>query len=184
MAKIILVILAFSFSGCAFYQKDFISKIYLEGKNYPGGDEGQFYIDNDPLIRISFSCYKRTRLAETVFPLIPIPSFNTLKPHGSVSGQRFTMGLEYDESIDITSSTLSASVIIQDKIHPLVLGGVEQISTIIPRFRYRYMSNLKCGDIQGGSLHIRLNEKKEREYGIYFKEEVNREVRYHLLFVT
>jgi len=86
MEKIILLILASSLSGCAFYQKDYISKVYLDGKSYPGGD--------------------------------------------------------------------------------------------------RYRSSLKCGDIHEGTLHIKLNEKKVREYRVEFKEGAKREVRFHLMFVT
>jgi hypothetical protein len=184
MKLVVILALVLSTSGCAFYQKDYVSKIYLDGKNYPGGDEGQFYIDNEPLIRMSFGCYKTTQLTATVFPLIPLPGFNEAEPHTTIAENYFYMVLEYDESSEVAPSTLTANITIADKTHALMLLETEQVSTIIPRYRYNYGADLSCGDIQAGTLNIGLHDNKEREYKIEFREDVERQVRYHLMFVT
>lgn len=161
-----------------------MSKIYLEGKNYPGGDEGQFYIHNDPLIRVNFGCYKKTQLSSSVFPLIPIPSFSEIEPHDSMANQHFSMELRYEKSPEVTPATLEARVALQNGEQILILAESEKVLSIFPMYRYKYISELKCGDIRNGTLYIKLNERTDRTYRIEFKEDVKRQVKYHLELTT
>jgi len=152
MEKLIILNLVFLLNGCAFYQKEYVSDIEIKGKSYPGGDEGSFYIDNDPLIKISMGCYKSTTLGFTVFPILPIPDLNESDPHDTLAAEQFYFTLGHFPSSKIDLSELKANVEISDKIFSLSL--LEKDQTFSSYINYKYVADLRCSDIKNGILRI------------------------------
>ena len=176
MRKLALFVFALLLNGCAFYEKIYVSEVYLKGKSYPGGDEGVFYIDNEPLIRLSVGCKKSTILSASVFPIIPIPRSDKAEPHDTLSEERFYLYIGHSARDKIDLSQLKVSIEISNRVYALRLTEKGDI--------YKFVADLRCKDINKATLKIKLDESNSRNYKIQFKEGVKRKVRYHLMFVT
>lgn len=185
MHRFLLIIVAASLSSCAFYDKKFVSEIVLQGTNYRGTiyDEGQFYINDEPTIKMNIGCYQSTTLGETVFPLIPFPVLHEAEPHNSITSQQFSLVISHKTKDNIDLSTLKIDVDISGTVHPLRLTQKDE-----PRFtssiEYEYTADLRCGEIVDGILTIHLGSDRVRVYGVQFEEGIKRDVAYHLSLAT
>lgn len=179
----ILVPFVMLVGGCAFYDKQYVSRIDIEGRNYRGlqGDEGVFYIDNEPLVRLNLGCHQQTMLGQTVFPVIPFPVFGNKQPHESIADEKFSLTLSHIQSVAPKLADLSLSIQFGNNIFPLDYAGSENIEYHID---YNYESNISCGQIKDATLNIQLAENKSRIYSLQFDEKIRRRVRYHAGFVT
>lgn len=185
MYRVLLIIAALFLTSCAFYEKKFVSEIALEGTNYRGTiyDEGQFYINDEPSIRLDIGCYRSTQLGETVFPLVPLPVFDEQEPHASIASQQFSLVISHGKKDDIDLSALRIAVELAGSVHPLRFAKRDEPPYTYST-AYEYVADLRCGDIVDGVLKIYLGPDKIRVYGMQFEEGVKREVDYHLSLVT
>ena len=177
------LVLAISLNGCAFYKKDYLSNIEIEGKNYRGsrGDEGAFYIDDAPLIQLHMGCYKRTNFGQTAFPLIPLPVLSEVEPHASVGNHQFSLKLShgYREKSDLTQAQITLRL--GDQQQQLTIG---KLATREYRRYYEFLSASPCREIDNAMLEIQLPDAKVRRYQLNFKERVVRKIRYHTGLAT
>ena len=176
MKKVAVFAFILLLNGCAFYEKEYVSEIKLNGESYPGGDEGVFYIDNEPLIRMSMGCQKSTTLSASVFPIVPIPKPDKAEPHDTLSDEQFYLSIGHSTRDEIDLSDIKVSIGISNSVYALRLTEKGNI--------YKFVADLRCKDINKGILRIKLDESKSRNYKVQFKEGVQRKVRYHLMFVT
>ena len=180
MKKQLIIVLLLFLSGCVFYEKVYVSRVELEGESYPGGDEGDFYIDNDPLISMWLGCAKSTKLSQSVTPLVPVPVPVKAEPHHTLSEEQFYLSLRHKTQDKIDLSELEGSIEIANERYKLNFWKKEQgfFTT------YQFDALLRCKQINDGILRLKLSEDKMREYKIQFKEGVERRVNYQLDFVT
>jgi hypothetical protein len=172
-------------SGCAFYEKRFVSEIVLEGRNYRPKiyDEGAFYINGDPTVRMRMGCSARTIMIATMAPLIPFPFGKETKPHESIADRKFSLTLWHYRQDNLDFSELQLQVAIDSRIYPLqaVRKEQEQYSLM---WEYQFEADLPCGEVQEGQLRIQLNQETVRAYGVQFEEGIQREVAWQPYFVT
>jgi hypothetical protein len=67
----------------------------IEGRNYRPKiyDEGAFYINEDPSVRMRMGCRASTTMVATMAPLIPFPFGKEKEPHSSIAGRKFSLTL-------------------------------------------------------------------------------------------
>ena len=171
-----VLFLASLLSGCAFHKKDYLSNIEIDGKNYRGtrGDEGAFYVHDDPRVRLHLGCYKRTSFGQTAFPLIPLPVISDVEPHPSVGHHVFSLKLShgYREKIDL--SKIRVSLQLGEQQQTLKLA---EVNTREYRRYYEFLSSSPCQAIDHGTLEMRLPDDKVRRYQVNFEERVVRKIR-------
>lgn len=185
MRLLFLLPMALLASGCAFYEKNYVSEIELEGTNYRGKifDEGVFYINAEPVIKMRMGCYASTRLGATMSLLIPLPILNEIEPHNSIASEPFTLTLSRRQRDELDLSDLPIAVQISGRSHPLRLVRQESPEYTYET-RYVYATELACGEVQQGVLTIGLASGEVRRYGVHFQEGVKREFDWHPDFVT
>lgn len=172
-------------AGCAFYEKKFVSEIALEGTNHRPAiyDEGAFYINADPQIRIRMGCFAVTTLLETMSLLVPFPFGKEVPPHDSIAAQQLSLTLRTTTRPELDLSTLTIQVETGGRVHPLVpvaSPGQEEPW----RREVEFASDLACDAVKNGSLRIQLDTGTTRTYGVHFTEGVRREFAWHPTFVT
>ncbi len=180
----VLFLIVLSMTSCAFYEKSYVSRIVLEGKNYLPElyDEGVFYINAEPAIRMRMGCFASTQLGATMFPLIPLPIFVEAEPHASIAAEQFSLMLSHRLTDEVDLSGLQIDLDISGRVRPLRLAHAEVENQY--RRNYEYVSELRCGESEDGVLRIRLSPDKVRVYNVQFKEGVEREFAFHSSFVT
>ena len=172
-------------TSCAFHHQSYVSEIVLEGKNYRGtkGDQGRFYIDDEPLIRMRTGCYRSTFLGESMFPLIPVPVTRRADPHESIAHHKFSLTLSHGKDIKMDLSGLKVTLELSGRVHPVRFQRKTK-----PKYEYglsyEYGADVRCGDIVDGILKISLPSNKERVYRVRFKEDFKREISYQPYFTT
>ena len=171
------------FSGCAFHKKDYLSNIEIDGKNYRGskGDEGAFYIHDEPLIRLHLGCYKRTSFGQTAFPLIPLPVISGVEPHASVGNHVFSFKLSHGHREEVDFNQTRITLQLGDQQQTLQVGQTE-----LREYRryYEFLSSIPCKAIEGATLEIQLPDNHQRRYQLNFEERVVRKIRYHAGLAT
>ena len=185
MYRSLVLLLVVSLSGCAFYSKDFVSAIEIEGTNYRPKifDEGVFYVNDDPPIRLRLGCRARTTLGETMFLLIPFPILKEEPPHASIAGQQFSLVLASSIKNELDLSSLAIDVKIAGRVHRLRFVGAKTRDYTY-KTQFEFAADLTCGEIQNGRLSIRLAPDKVWDYVFEFREEVQRRFAWHTSFVT
>jgi len=174
-------------SGCAFYAKEYVSEIELEGTNYRGKifDDGAFYVNAEPSIRLRMGCFASTQLGQTMSLLIPFPILNENEPHDSIASRQVTLELSHQTKDKLDLSDLPITITVSGISHPLRLAynDVPQSGYQV-RKRYEYAAELTCAEVEDGVLTIELQSGEVRRYGVHFKEGVQREFAWHSEFVT
>lgn len=185
MYKFSFVVILLFLASCAFYQKNYVSEIVVKGTNYRGPiyDEGVFYVNADPSIRMRMGCYHSTQLGETMGPAVPLPIFSEAKPHNSMASHQFSLTLSHKQKDKIDLSTLKINVEIAGMFHNLSFVRMDTPPYSYSN-EYKYTADLRCGEIEEGVLRIELGSDKVREYGIQFQEGIDREVAHHSSFET
>jgi len=180
----IMSLIALLLSGCAFYSKDFVSRIKIDGKNYRNerGDEGVFYIDDSPLLSLRTGCNKRTNMANSMSIIIPSPAQDKAKYHDSLATQTFHLTLSHAAREKIDLSNIDINIQIADVNHVLKFENVTHKG--FGGHVYTYSSGIYCSDIKDGILTIKLKENKIRIYGIQFYEGIDRDISYQPYFTT
>lgn len=174
-------------SGCAFYAKEYVSEIELEGTNYRGKifDDGAFYVNAEPSIRLRMGCFASTQLGQTMSLLIPLPILNEIEPHDSIASRQVTLELSHQTRDELDLSDLPIAIAVSGTSHPLRLAHKDVPQSGYQfRKRYEYAAELTCAQVQDGVLTIGLEPGKVRRYGVHFKEGVKRKFAWHSEFVT
>ncbi len=181
----LLLLLLLIGSGCAFYEKRFVSEIVLEGRNRRPKvyDDGAFYVNAEPTVRMRLGCYASTTMVATMFPVIPIPFGRETPRHESISDEKFSLELTHYRSDGLDFSQLPVRLEIGGKVHPLRVVRKEQ-ERYESKWEYEFEADLPCGDVEAGRLTIELDSGTVRTYGVQFEEGVQREVAWHPTFVT
>lgn len=185
MFRYFSLILTICLTGCAFYEKNFISEVVLDGTNYRGKvyDEGVFYINDAPSIEMRMGCFRRTQLGETMFLLIPFPIVSESEPHESIAANDFSLTLTHSQKDKIDLSALKIDVELLETTYPMHLTGKEEQESGWST-KYEFAAGLRCDAISDGKLIIKLGPDKIREYGVQFEEDFKREFAWHTGFVT
>ena len=180
----VLSINVVSATSCAFHEKNYVSRIVLEGLNHRPElyDEGVFYVNADPAIRMRMGCYASTQLGATMFPLIPLPILVEAEPHASIAAQRFSLTLSHRLTDEVNLTGLEIHLDVSGRVQRLSLNR-DEVENRYSR-SYEYMADLRCGETEDGVLSIRLSTDKVRVYGVRFKEGVERAFAFHPGFVT
>ncbi len=182
VAPAIHVVLLFC-SGCAFYEKNFVSEITVSGGNYRPDvyDEGVRYVHDDPPVRMRMGCFASSTLLATMFPVIPMPFGRESMRHDSIAAQRFSLTLRHSQRDEIELSGLPIELRVGASVARLNLVG-KALSEY--SWEYRFAADLTCGEVQDAQLRIRLDDETVRSYDLQFEEGVRREVSWQPYFVT
>jgi len=175
-------------SGCAFYHKAYVSEIVLDGTNHRPEfyDEGAFYLNAEPTIRMRMGCLATTTMLETMSLIIPFPFGRETPPHESIASEPFSLRLRHygkDGRAGLDLSALPIEVEIDGRVVPLALVHKSQERNDW-HWEYEFAADLPCGDVQDGTLRIQLDAETTRTYGVNFEEGVQREFAWHPTFVT
>lgn len=183
--QVVTAILLAMLSGCAFYEKSYLSRVEVEGRNLrpESYDEGVFYINPEPWISMRMGCYAKTTMLETMFPLLPLPFGAETEPHASIADRPFSLTLRHRRNAGIDLSTLHARLTVDGQTYALGLSHTDQ-RPLEWTWEYEFTADLACGAVEEGELEIVLDPDRIRTYKVRFREGVERKVNWHPTFVT
>lgn len=167
--KILTLAALLALSGCAWHQKLFVSSIQIDGINHGlvDGDEGSFYVDSHPLVRLEMTCHKETTLGISVSLGVPLPVWEDKHAHHSIAQQRFGLSLFNDSPRKSEFSAPSIGLRIGDSSHTLRL---ENSASQTDAAHYQYTSDIRCSALNDATMSITFGKEKIRVYRLQFKE--------------
>lgn len=181
--RILSITIALSSVGCAVNTKKFSSEVEIDGRNYlqvgKKGDQGGFYIDDDPLIRLRLGCRETTVLGSKLSLLLPIPILEENKVrHDSISNNEFKFKMRREGQPYISKDEEAQYV--RGIIATIKLEGKEYF--LKPQKErgewVEFSSSLRCGDLKNARMNFQLPNRSSRKYILNFEEKVNSDMSY------